>query len=156
MRKDLISGQRCHAALAPHAASYREIGNGIINLLGELQRTKGLLSFTKAACESSMQVISFFWVMKSTDTINSARSFGMMILRTSVILCAPCCRWAIWSNSAKGPAGGIMPIFNRLTGCQRLFNNCWRFVEDPLNGGTRQPPPSQPNSAPVGRGASSA
>jgi len=35
-------------------------GKPIISLVGHLQRTKGLLSFTKAACESSMQDITFF------------------------------------------------------------------------------------------------
>jgi hypothetical protein len=37
---------------------------------------------------------------------------------------------------------------------QSAENNCWQFAERPLNGGTRQPPPSQSNSAPAGRGAS--
>ena len=32
---------------------------GIISLVGHHQRTKGLLSFTKAACESSLQDIIF-------------------------------------------------------------------------------------------------
>ena len=44
------------------ASKIRRFANGkpIISLVGHLQRTKGLLSFTRAACESSLQDITFF------------------------------------------------------------------------------------------------
>jgi hypothetical protein len=44
------------------ASKIRRFSNGkpIISLVGHLQRTKGLLSFTRAACESSLQDITFF------------------------------------------------------------------------------------------------
>lgn len=54
----------CTTASTPSslAAKIRSFANGkpIISLVGHLQRTKGLLSFTKAACDSSMQNIIFF------------------------------------------------------------------------------------------------
>lgn len=54
----------CATASTPSslASKIRSFANGkpIISLVGHLQRTKGLLSFTRAACDSSMQDITFF------------------------------------------------------------------------------------------------
>lgn len=54
----------CETASTPSslASKIRCFANGkpVISLVGHLQRTKGLLSFTKAACDSSLQDITFF------------------------------------------------------------------------------------------------
>ena len=54
----------CPTASTPSslASKIKSFANGkpIISLVGHLQRTKGLLSFTRAACDSSMQDITFF------------------------------------------------------------------------------------------------
>lgn len=47
------------SSLASKITSFAN-GKPIISLVGHLQRTKGLLSFTRAACDSSMQDVTFF------------------------------------------------------------------------------------------------
>ena len=56
---DCPTSTRGNFSLASKIRRFAE-GKPIISLVGHLQRTKGLLSFTRAACESSLQNITFF------------------------------------------------------------------------------------------------